>query len=140
MSEPTVVRLVIPVPAGEVISGNSRTVWQATHRMTLALVARGRAAVLALGRPKFDGPVTRHVTIYYPDASRRRDAENYRPTVKALQDGAVRAGLLVDDDDDHVSDVGLVRGDPTEGLPPSTLRISRLTRAFVFVLEYRARG
>lgn len=110
--------------------------------MTLALVARGRAAVLALGRPKFTGRVTRRVTIYYPDASRRRDAENYRATVKALQDGAVRAGLLADDDDDHVADIGIARGELGEGeaLPPSTLRISRLTRAFVFVIEYRARG
>lgn len=131
--------VVIPVPAGEVVSGNSRTRWQATHRMTLGLVARGRAAVLALGRPHLDAPVTRLVRVYYPDASRRRDAENYRPTIKALQDGMVRAGLLDDDNDDVVTDVGVQRGD-RDHLPPATLRISKATRAFVFEFVYEAAG
>lgn len=130
--------LVVPVPAGEVISGNSRGAWQATHRLTVGLVARGRAAVLALGRPHLDGPVTRLVRVYYPDASRRRDAENYRPTIKALQDGFTRAGLLPDDNDDVVTDVGVQRGDPAEA-PPSTIRISKLTRAFVFEFVYEVR-
>lgn len=126
--------LAIAVPAGDVISGNGRDAWQATHRQTIALVARARAVVIAAGRPHIDR-ATRHVTIHYPD-KRRRDAENYRPTVKALQDGMVRAGLLDDDDDEHVRDIGIMGAEPDAVPPPSMLRVAKYTRAFVFVFVF----
>lgn len=126
--------LAIGVPAAEVISGNGRDGWQATHRQTLALVARGRAVVIAAGRPRIER-ARRLVTLHYPD-KRRRDAENYRPTVKALQDGMVRAGLLPDDDDEHVLDIGIQPARPDVEVPRSVLRVARYTRAFVFVFRF----
>jgi|GEM_PF-2965277 len=41
------------------------------------------------------------IEIGWPD-KRRRDVENLAPTIKALTDGCIDAGLLPDDDDKHI--------------------------------------
>ena len=71
-----------------------RTAWLRQHG---ADVVRGAAEA---GGPL--GPVVDvEVGVQWPDR-RRRDTPNVYPTVKALLDGMVDAGLLVDDRDDVV--------------------------------------
>lgn len=47
----------------------------------------------------------------WPDR-RRRDSGNYMPTIKCAIDGIVDAGVLIDDDDTHVVELLIRRGEP----------------------------
>jgi len=53
--------------------------------------------------------------VYHPHDRRKRDAHNWSPSVKAAIDGIVRAGVLVDDDSEHVTDGGITLGAPVRG-------------------------
>jgi hypothetical protein len=50
----------------------------------------------------------------------------------------VRVGLLVDDDDEHVRDIGIRPARPNESPPSSMLRVAKYTRAFVFAFVFDA--
>lgn len=90
------------LPLAEIISANARIHWAKKAEKTKSL--RNRAYLVAwearLETPAFD-LVRLEVRIGWPD-KRRRDAANLSPTLKALIDGFVDAGLLPDDDDQHL--------------------------------------
>ena len=74
---------------GQMLTANQRLHWRARAARTATLRNLG---------------VTRAhctVTVTFPDR-RRRDVANWAPTVKALVDGCVQAGLLPDDDTAHL--------------------------------------
>lgn len=95
--------VAVDVPwATEVVSMNARSHWTNTHRQIQALRARGAAVARAAqpSMPRFD-KATVVVYMLFPDR-RRRDIQNYHKTLKALIDGMVDAGLLPDDDSQHL--------------------------------------
>lgn len=102
------------VPASLWLTANGRLHW--TQKAQRTKVLRFHARVLALDAIKTEG-VKLHrtdvlATISYP-TRRRQDPANAAPTVKAMIDGCVDAGLLPDDDADHLGVLSFVRGEPT---------------------------
>lgn len=98
----TVYKLVIEVPASQIITSNNERGHWAKHsgiKRTQRHLAeiKARAAQLPKGIERV------HITVYidYPDR-RRRDAHNLYPTVKPIIDGLVDAGVLIDDSDRHL--------------------------------------
>ena len=88
----------------DLISANDRGHWSKSHRKTkkwrqtaqiVASSARNRGQLPLLERAQIT------VWFTYPTAH-RRDVANLHPTVKALVDGIVDAGILPDDNDKHV--------------------------------------
>lgn len=55
-------------------------------------------------------------TLHFTDRI-RRDAPNYYPTIKAAIDGIVAAGVLVDDNNDHVRRLTIEPGQPIARKP-----------------------
>ncbi|PRX90680.1 hypothetical protein [Allonocardiopsis opalescens] len=47
-----------------------------------------------------------------PGSKQRRDPHNWQPSVKAAIDGIVDAGVLIDDDANHLLKVSFVLGEP----------------------------
>ena len=81
------------------LSANQRMHWRTRAALTREL--RDTARLLTRRLPRTDRLV---VTLHYlPRNRRRRDALNVYPTVKALVDGIVDAGVVPDDDTEHVS-------------------------------------
>ena len=79
---------------------------QRLHRMVAAKRTAlwrdaGRAAILAMGWEPHVGRVHIFAHIWKPRAG-RYDPNNLWPTVKAVVDGVVEAGFIVDDDHLHV--------------------------------------
>lgn len=94
------------------LSANQRMHWSTKGRVTREV--RHTAAWLAryAKLPSTDRLI---VTLHYRPASRRRrDAHNLYPTVKALVDGLVDAGIVPDDDIAHVSTPEPVIHSPSE--------------------------
>lgn len=100
------------------LSLNHRRHWRAHARKAAEL--RETAHVLAkkhrlhIGGPYSHVEVTLH---YVPRDRRTRDSENPIPTLKALADGLVDAGVVVDDDPTHMTKHMPVIHDPS-GLKP----------------------
>lgn len=92
----TALRFKLPTPL--VLNANAREHWAAKARKTRDL--RQLAALKARTLPTMDRA---HLLVHvgWPD-KRRRDADNIRPTLKALIDGIVDAGVLPDDSDAHL--------------------------------------
>lgn len=89
----TVYRL--DLPAGEVLTANQRMHWAPKAR----LVKKLRTAAAWTARAAIPTG-WQHVEVrmhYRPATNRRRDADNLAPTLKALCDGLVDAGLVPDD-------------------------------------------
>jgi len=92
--------LTVSIPRAGLLNANDRPGhWGVRYNRSLTLrglgwaIARGQAYGIRHER------CTLTVTITYPPLARRRDAANLAPTVKALLDGIVDAGLLPDDND-----------------------------------------
>lgn len=91
---------VLPLARSKMLSANDKMHWAARSRLTKQLrqwgylLGREGEGVARFGlqraRVEFE--------FAYPD-SRRRDRSNLAPTVKALMDGLIDAGLLPDDSD-----------------------------------------
>lgn len=91
---------IIPLTRSKLLSANDKIHWAARSRLTKQLrqwgylLGREGEGVARLG--------LRHARVEmefaYPDR-RRRDRSNLAPTVKALMDGLIDAGLLPDDAD-----------------------------------------
>jgi hypothetical protein len=89
------------------MSMNDRTHWRKRHRRTktwrhaafYAAVAQLGASPAARVRP----PCFVRVIFPVPDPGRRRDPHNQAPTVKAIVDGLVDAGVWRDDTPDQVA-------------------------------------
>jgi Holliday junction resolvase RusA-like endonuclease len=96
----------------QVMSANDREQHHARARRTRYLralgLARGVDVVKSDGGtlPLLHGPVRVSVRVAWPDR-RRRDTPNAYPTVKALLDGLVDAGLLADDRDGVIVDTSM---------------------------------
>ena len=98
--------VTVRVPAALWLSANGRDHWATKSRRTRHLRQLGFLAARDL--PALDRANVTTV-IGYPTA-RRSDPANAAPTVKALLDGAVDAGLLPDDDHRHVPRTSYARG------------------------------
>lgn len=108
--------IIIDVPREWLLNANQRMHWRAKAERTASLRSIGylnaRYARVAAERA-YEAGETSHtvfpyphrvravVTVLWPDR-RRRDADNIRPTVKAVVDGIVAAGILADDSDKHL--------------------------------------
>lgn len=91
---------VLPLPRSKMLSANDKMHWAARSRLTKQLrqwgylLGREGEGVARLGLQH----ARVEVEFAYPDR-RRRDRSNLAPTVKALMDGLIDAGLLPDDAD-----------------------------------------
>jgi crossover junction endodeoxyribonuclease RusA len=97
------------------LTANGRLHWADKSRRTRALREAARLVTLSAIRKREAvglrlADVT--ATVHYPQ-TRRQDPANAAPTVKALIDGCVDAGLLPDDDAQHLPVVAFRRGEPT---------------------------
>lgn len=93
--------ITLTIPGSEWISQNGRYHWATKARRTRTLRALAR---LHARRTRLQ-PVSRvFATAYiqYPHTVGRADPANAAPTVKALIDGLVDAGILPDDDHTHL--------------------------------------
>lgn len=107
----TVLDLDFAIPQRHVLTLNQRLHWRPKADITAALRLIGQRAGRDTTRYQAAHAV---VTVTWPDR-RRRDAHNVMPTVKALIDGLVDAGVLPDDDDRHLTGPDL-RVAPNPGL------------------------
>lgn len=90
----------IEVPQADMLSLNDRADRRAQSSRVRALRAQARVMARAARCPSLER--ARIVAwLRFPDA-RRRDLHNYMPTLKALVDGLVDAGLLPDDSTAHL--------------------------------------
>lgn len=82
------------------LSLNHRNHWRAAAKKSAEI----RQAGFVLAKQAHIGPCHRvQVTLHYrPRDKRTRDAENPIPTLKALCDGLVDAGIVTDDDPEHM--------------------------------------
>ena len=91
------------IPRALLLTSNQRQHWATKAKITREL----RRIAFWYGRAHLDQapdafPVRCVVTINYRDR-RRRDAANLAPTVKAIVDGLVDAGILPDDSTEYLS-------------------------------------
>lgn len=93
--------VTVDVPRELLLTSNQRLHWAQRARRVAALRWAAEAAWAAQGRPRHTRLVRCTAQIWYPDR-RRRDHHNLMPTIKALIDGLVAAGMLTDDDDTHL--------------------------------------
>jgi hypothetical protein len=89
-----------------VLTANQRQHWAPKARTTADLRQLGHIHAVNSSQSWIAGQPLMpraHLTVRvgWPD-KRRRDVANISPTIKALIDGIVDAGLLLDDDDTHL--------------------------------------
>lgn len=119
-SEPR--RLVIELPPGlELLNANDRRHYREVAKKTALLRDEGYRA--AKGSLMSFGKVKVRCIFRAPD-NRRRDVANLYPSFKAILDGVVSAGVLVDDNDRFVKEFTMVRG---ENLPKKGQLIIEIT-------------
>lgn len=92
--------LFVPAPA-EWINSNQRLHRMQVAKLTKAWREAGHAAAVQDPRVPYAGRV--HIVAHiWKDRAGRYDPNNLWPTVKAAIDGVVEAGLILDDDHEHV--------------------------------------
>lgn len=106
-------RLIFNVPREWWLNANQRLHWAQRKTRTSAL--RELAAIESRGAVIFKHPVHALAIVSTPTNS-RFDPPNAAPTVKALIDGIVDAGMLADDNHEHLPRVSFERG-PKTGQP-----------------------
>jgi crossover junction endodeoxyribonuclease RusA len=101
------VTLTFPQPAPR-LSMNGRYHWRKRAELTKAWRQAAFWALSAQGYPRSLGDrPTAYVRVTFPVAdNRRRDADNPAPTVKAIVDGLVDAGVWPDDSTEWVECLG----------------------------------
>jgi len=117
--------LTIALPAGlPLVNANQRQHYRTKGKLAAAIRAAAQVAVtedpalmqsLAAAQP---GPLFQraHILgILRPDSARRADPANWYPSFKAAVDGLVDAGLLDDDDHEHVVGPDMRLGDKVKG-------------------------
>lgn len=92
--------LTIPAP-GKWLSTNSNRHHHHYAQAAGVKAWRDLAASLAAGRPPFTGPVIIEAVVH-KSRNNRWDLDGITPTVKACIDGLRDAGVLAEDDDQHV--------------------------------------
>ena len=113
--------MIVTLPRTAALTANQRPHWRKKAALTRDLRTRGRLAWNTSGLAAMDRA---HlvVTVAWHDA-RRRDANNWQPTAKALIDGAVDAGALPDDDIAHLIGPDM-RGETDPTVKPGTIRLT----------------
>jgi len=97
-------RLVLPI--AELVNLNAERSMNRFTRARLVKPIRDAAKSVASGRPAITGPVSIDARFQWADA-RVRDTSNWLPTVKAMVDGIVDAGVLSRDDDRTVRNTSI---------------------------------
>ncbi|MFE0059951.1 hypothetical protein [Streptomyces sp. NPDC059003] len=92
---------VLLMPYGELLSSNQRLHYMAEYRLKKRLRHEAMATARAERLPTLDRAVVYYVLHPRP-IKRKRDPGNWAPTAKAYVDGLVDAGLLPDDNSDHL--------------------------------------
>lgn len=106
--------MTITVHASNLLTANQRLHWARKAAMTKVLRHTGAINAQAQGIAPMDRA---HLTVYVSwQNARRRDVANISPTIKALVDGIVEAGILPDDDDLHLTGPDLRVTSETSGL------------------------
>ncbi len=101
-------KTIVSVPLdlrAEALSANGREHWSERQARTRVLRDKGKVTHRDVAREFGRYGVTRArltVRVTWPADGRRRDVANLAPTIKALVDGAIDAGVLPDDDDKHL--------------------------------------
>jgi crossover junction endodeoxyribonuclease RusA len=109
------------------LNANGRVHWAHRARTTKGWRENARSACFpityAVVKPALDRA---HIvaTLHFGD-DRKRDVGNYAPTVKAVIDGLVDAGMIPDDNDDHLIGPDLRRGD-ANGQPRIVLTVTEV--------------
>lgn len=92
------------------ISANGRDGWRETANRTRQLRNDAYWTAKASNQPSLDrADLT--ITVHWPPTVRRRDRLNLAPTIKALVDGFISAGVLPDDDDTRIRSEKLITAD-----------------------------
>ena len=113
--------LFIP-QAAEWINANHRGHWAVKARRTKAW--RTAAGYLA-ARARLGAHDQVHITAHIHKRTRRKyDAHNLQPTLKAIVDGLVDAGLVPDDTNEHVTGPDARMGEARPDQPGVTLTIT----------------
>lgn len=114
--------IAVPAPA-EFLSANDRLHW--AHKARVVKLWREAAAwaVKAHRLPSYGDQLVQITATIHKPHGRRFDAANYAPTGKAAIDGCRDAGLLVDDDNDHVIGPDMRRGVASPKSPRLVLEI-----------------
>lgn len=94
--------LRVLIPANEWLSANHRLHRMEEARRTKLLRHRGQITTRAAQLPTRPDRTLATILVGYPTA-RRADPGNAYPTIKAVIDGAVDAGLLPDDNAAHLA-------------------------------------
>lgn len=95
--------------------------WAAHAALVKRVRTEGRRAALAAGVPEGLERVALELH-YRPRDKRRRDPRNLAPTLKALEDGLVDAGVVPDDTPEYVDGTGQeLYVDPVEPGHPGAL-------------------
>lgn len=110
-TDTTTQTITLPLPAATWTTSNDRLHWRERARRTkiIRTLARVIARTELLPVPT---PATITVQVHRPRRT-RADAQNASPTLKAACDGLVDAGILPDDDDQHIAAVTYTAGEPT---------------------------
>jgi len=120
----------IDLPCGPLLTSNQRMNHMASARVTRQL--RGEATILAKAAKI---PLLKRVHVYayvIPPDRRKRDPANWYPSVKACVDGIRDAGVIPDDDAEHLlgPDMRLTEigfdGNPTCGHLPRRVHLRLL--------------
>lgn len=94
---------VLDIPPGDLLNANERVHWAVRARRTRDLKRDAYVVAMSRGVPRMDR--IRVVGVVHPPDRRRRDPHNLYPTLKAYIDGIVQAGVIVDDDAEHLVEV-----------------------------------
>lgn len=102
MADPRELMIALP-PGLRILSLNGREHWAARNRAAQDIKAHAWALAKLHHAPRLQRAA---ITVEYrPPDRRRRDPDNLAPTGKAAIDGLVLAGVLPDDNSDHVTAV-----------------------------------
>ena len=106
--------LVLEVTGTAMLNLNSKAYRDRHERAVRVKILRSLARFKAasLHRYRADERVRITVTLQHATSAPKRDVGNWSPTAKAIVDGIVDAGILVDDDDEHVEGPDLRPGPP----------------------------
>jgi crossover junction endodeoxyribonuclease RusA len=110
---------VLDIPPGDLINANERLHWAVRARRTRDLKRDALVVARAARVPRMDR--IRVVGVVHPPDRRRRDPHNLYPTLKAYIDGIVKAGVIVDDDSEHLVGVEMVMGAPSRPMRLSVM-------------------
>ena len=120
----THLEVVVPAPCDWVSANDRGGHWVKAKKVAAWRLSAGQLFRAAIGRrPGFDGPVTVEVLVHRV-SNRRSDATNVADTLKPCIDAAVDAGVLVDDDDAHITATTFRRG-PNRAHPALTITITQ---------------